>query len=429
MSTPNSELIAGRLVRLEAENISNLVAIDIPLPDDGVVCIGGKNGAGKSSVLNCIAMALGGAEAMPADPIRIGEETGKILLEFEGITIKLKLTLQDDKTVNRYLVIESKDGTKYNSPQALLATLTGKLAFDPLEFSMRKPKEQLAMLHKFLGIDLEPLAAERKKVYDERTIQNRFLAAAEQTAASSTVYPDVPDRLVDVADINKELTAALDNNRKHEALGAAAGVTLLKITERVREVKAAEEALKAAEDALAASVTAHDKARNEFSASKKINTEDIMTRLQTVQQTNAKITSNFAAAEAKERAVSISAVVHALTENLAGIDARKQKMLTEAEYPLDGMGVSDDEVLFQNIRFSQLNDATKIAVSCAMGLSLNPKLKIMLIRQGCHLDDEMLGVVRDMAKQAGALILVERVGEGKECKVIIADGAVKELRT
>ena len=63
-----------------------------------------------------------------------------------------------------------------------------------------------------------------------------------------------------------------------------------------------------------------------------------------------------------------------------------------------------------------------------MGLSLNPNLKLLIIRNGCELDEANLAIVSDMARQAGAQILIERVGEGKECQIIISEGAVKEVR-
>lgn len=428
MSNP-PELLAGRLVRLQAENIQNLVAIDITLPsEDGAVCVGGKNGAGKSSLLNCIAIALGGADEMPTDPIRIGEESAKILLEFEGITVKLKLTLQDDKTVNRYLVIEAKDGTKYASPQKLLDALTGKLAFDPLEFSGKPPREQLTMLHKFLGIDFGPLLAERRKYFDERTVQKRLLDAAATKFAAQLTYADAPSAPVDVATINSELETALAKNRDYDAAIRNAEKTSAALASQRATIEKIRQSLIAEETKLSPLLVADTEAAKVRNAAAKIDTAPIMVRLQTVQQTNAKVAANAAARTLELERDTARAVVLKLTGQIEAIDAQKQATLAAAEYPLDGMSVSDDEVLYEGVRFSQLNDATKIAVSCAMGLSLNPKLKLMIIRQGCHLDDDMLQVVRDMAKQANALILIERVGLGQECKIIIADGNVKEIR-
>ena len=64
-----------RILRLAAENILRLVAVEIS-PDGNLVKITGKNGAGKSAVLNTIWLGLGGGEAQRQlpEPIRHGQE-------------------------------------------------------------------------------------------------------------------------------------------------------------------------------------------------------------------------------------------------------------------------------------------------------------------------------------------------------------------
>ena len=52
-----------RIIRLQAENIKRLQAVEIE-PHGDVVKITGKNGAGKSSVLDSIWMALAGKPSM-----------------------------------------------------------------------------------------------------------------------------------------------------------------------------------------------------------------------------------------------------------------------------------------------------------------------------------------------------------------------------
>ena len=58
---------------LKAENIKRLVAVEIQANGEPVVVIRGRNGAGKSSVLDSIAFALGGKNLQPAEPIRADE--------------------------------------------------------------------------------------------------------------------------------------------------------------------------------------------------------------------------------------------------------------------------------------------------------------------------------------------------------------------
>jgi hypothetical protein len=56
---------------------------------------------------------------------------------------------------------------------------------------------------------------------------------------------------------------------------------------------------------------------------------------------------------------------------------------------------------------------------------MNPKLKIILIRDGSLLDDDSLQMVAEMASEACGQVWLERVGKGAECQVIIEDGAVE----
>ena len=57
------------ITELRAENIKRLVAVRVK-PDGSLVVVGGNNGQGKTSLLDSIAMALGGKDLMPAEPLR-----------------------------------------------------------------------------------------------------------------------------------------------------------------------------------------------------------------------------------------------------------------------------------------------------------------------------------------------------------------------
>ena len=59
-----------------------------------------------------------------------------------------------------------------------------------------------------------------------------------------------------------------------------------------------------------------------------------------------------------------------------------------------------------------------------MGFAANPKLRIVLIRDGSLLDEQSLAAVSAMAEQYDAQVWMERVGEGKEVSVVIKDGRV-----
>ena len=64
-----------KIIRFEAENVKRLKAVEIT-PDGTVQVVTGRNGQGKSSVLDAIFLALGGGDAKKtvAMPIRVGAE-------------------------------------------------------------------------------------------------------------------------------------------------------------------------------------------------------------------------------------------------------------------------------------------------------------------------------------------------------------------
>jgi len=425
------ELVPGRLVRLEAENVMKLNAVEIELPEnDPITVIGGNNGQGKSSLLHCIAIALGGSAELPAEPIQIGKEEAKVVLTFEGIVVKVKLTRGKEGKTNRYLVIESSDGAKYPSPQALLDALTGKLAFDPEEFGRLEGKKQLAAVQKYLGLDFTKLDAERLRIYNDRTLANRDLNQSKtKLAGLPQIFPDVPTAEVTSAAIVQEINAAVSwNNTIHDlkqraltldSQRTALGVTLANVESQIAQLLAGKAELtqkmaKLSEEHQAAKKRADEAVAKDVSA--------LQIKLSEIENTNQKIRSNLSRVAIGETVVEQTKKIIELETKLAELDKTKAAQIAAAEFPIDGLSFSDDGLLVNGVPFEQVNDADRIAVSTAMGMALNPKLKLMLIKRGSLLDDHMLSIVRDMARQGGFQILLEKVGKGKDVRIVIEEG-------
>ena len=151
------------ITSLQVENIKRIKAASIN-PAGELVIIGGRNAQGKTSILDSIEMALAGKSAIPAEPIRRGSETARVVV-----------TLDDGSVVERtftekgsYLVVKRGDGTKAGTPQALLDSLCSKVAFDPLAFMRAKPAEQANQLRGLVGIDFTTQDNARRQAYDYR---------------------------------------------------------------------------------------------------------------------------------------------------------------------------------------------------------------------------------------------------------------------
>lgn len=425
----------SKIVRLQAENIKRLKAVKIT-PDGNVCVVGGANGAGKSSVLDSIMYALAGGKNIPSKPLRNGTKKGTVRLDIAG-------TEHGDLVVERTftekgstLVIKTKDGYEAPTPQSILDAMCGKLAFDPLAFAREKPKDQLATLRELVSVDLSALDNERQSVFATRTSINRDAKQLEGELAGLTLHENAPDAEVSVADLTEKLEeirsinhendlARMDLRNCRDAL-AETQEDAKAITEQIAELK---EQLAKMEKRIAEETKTI--AAKSACVEKLVDADPAPVReqIRTAESTNAMVRANARRAEVDAKLSKVRDKSKALTERLEAIDAEKAAAVAAAKFPVAGLGLSEDGVTLNGVPFEQASSSERIRVSAAMGLAMNPDLRVMLIRDGSLLDESGLAVLGEMAESSDAQIWIERVSVGDEVSVVIEDGSVKEDRT
>jgi len=92
--------------------------------------------------------------------------------------------------------------------------------------------------------------------------------------------------------------------------------------------------------------------------------------------------------------------------------------------PIKGLSVDKDGVTYKGFPFSQLSDSEQLKVSMAIAMAVNPKLKVIRVRDGSLLDEENMKIIREMANNNDFQIWIERVEQG-EVGFIIEDGELK----
>lgn len=414
-----------RIIRLEAENVKRLRAVDIT-PDGNVVTISGRNGQGKTSVLDAIWLALAGKSATKdtSRPIRDGAESARVQLELEEIVVTRTWT---DKGTQ--LKVESAGGTtRFNSPQAMLDGLIGALSFDPLAFAHADPKDQLKTLLGLVQLPFDPedLALERKEVFDERTIVNRNVKQlAGQLAGMPEPPPDLPDAELSAGDIvsairaaeahsaenervTREWNAACDDVPRHEAEVARLREALAEAEARLEEAVSRCEGLGAAVEALEPAPS----------------TADLEAKLADLEATNAAVRDAAARRAVAERLADAEAESKHLTERLAAIDASKGEALAAAQLPVEGLGFDDEGVTYNGVPFQQASAAEQLRVSVAMAMALNPEIRVIRITDGSLLDSGNLALIAEMADEHDFQVWIEKVDESGTIGVYIEDGAV-----
>lgn len=171
-------LAGQKITKLEIEKFKRIAAAVIEIDEnDNLVVLRGENGAGKSTIIDAIESAIAGAAASPPMPIREGETVARVVVTTTDLVISRRWT-HGPKGITTDLEVRARDGKKLPSPQKVLDALYDELAFNALEFESMKPKEQLELLKKLVGIDTAPLDRQRQQIYDARTLVTRELDAA-----------------------------------------------------------------------------------------------------------------------------------------------------------------------------------------------------------------------------------------------------------
>lgn len=395
-----------KILALEVENVKHLKVVSIE-PDGSLVVVGGDNAAGKTCVLDSIEYALNGASSIPSTPIRKGQKKAHIVLDLGDIVVKRTFT---EKGTN--LVVKNKDGATFASPQAMLDKLVGKLTFDPLEFSRMDSKKQAEVLKQLVGLNFNKLDADYKKLFDKRTDVNRQGKTSKASLDTLTFHEGVPETEVSVTELSKQYLEAVSHNRDVMA-------NKIQLADYEREL----------ENAKILVAELEEKIRNEkkkLKGEKKIAEESIKTKMDNAESTNTKIRENVSYKTTEVEVNKLRKQSKSLSDQMIAIIAKKEKDLSEAKFPIKGLGVDGDEVTFSGIPFDQCSSAQQIKISVAMGLVMNPKLRILLIREGSLLDTNSLKIVAKMAEKADAQIWIERVSKGKECSIILEDGSILE---
>lgn len=409
-----------RVVKLSAENYKRLSAVEItPDLDAATVTIAGRNAQGKSSVLDAIWAALSNTAAARGTtttrPIRDGEKTARVTVDLGDIIVTRKW--EGDKNT---LIVESADGARFPSPQKMLDDLIGRLSFDPLAFASLPAKAQQAELLNLVELPFNPveLAAKRKGLFDQRADIGR---EGKQLKGQLDGYPlpaaDLPETELSVSQLVSELRAAQGQEQARVDAERGAERAARVIAEAEETLKIARRDLEVAQERLTGLPEMRDLAAS-LSA--------IETQIDNAESINNSVRTEAERKRIEEKSNAKRVEYKSLTSQLEELDKSKSEALSNAKFPVDGLGFDDDGVTYNGVPFAQASSAERLRVSVAMAMALNPKIRVIRIADGSLLDSENLAVIEAMAAEQGFQVWIEVVDETGAIGVVIEDGAVKE---
>jgi DNA repair exonuclease SbcCD ATPase subunit len=440
-----------RILKLTAEHVKRLKVVEIT-PKGDVVTISGKNASGKTSLLDSIYMALAGKSAIPSQPIHTGCDRARIELDLGAITVERRFTASGTT-----VTVTNAEGASYKSPQKMLDDLLGSLSFDPLQFSRMDARTQYATLRNLvkLDVDIDALDAANKADYDARTEINRqtkqLTARAEAIAVVAAEPVDevyLLDAIEKAGQVNADIQKRQQNRDK--ALQTVSDLAVKqqkardkvtptreraveRISELERQIRTIREEMEAEVSGLMteaqAAVDEADALKARLAAAPPLPTPVVISDLRA--QLDAARVANAAVARLRERDALLlesqqsEAISQGYTAAIAAREKQKSDAIAAADMPVPDLSFGDGAVLYRGLPFDQASSAEQLRVSTSIAMALNPKLRVIRIKDGGLLDDDGLALLGQMAAEKDFQVWLESVKSDDPAAIIMEDGAIK----
>lgn len=417
--------------------VKNLLGIEsLEFSPGAVTVIRGKNGSGKTSVLDAIRAAVGGGH--DATLLRKGSKRGQVVLELEDGAVITKDVSEDRSD----LTVELPNVGKVSRKQAYIDSLVDSLGMNPIDFLFAPDKRRVDLLMQSAAVSLDverlrsiegsgmlALPAQcdpfnaidlvRRKLYDERTGVNRVARELRASvAAMQNALPPVSgdDWETQTAHLEQRLAEAKREaqSKVNEAKRQGAERDLQIREEFTRKLEALRRQLEEERDGQL------ERARAELDATLETLRDLYQPLIDDCQgrlvecRTQAQAERDAAKAREyierqTEKARQAEIQADELTHGLEQLDALKSELL--AGLPVSGLEIREGQILVDGLPFDRVNEARRIRIAIEIAKLRAGRLGLLLVDGMERLDEtsfrEFVGAVQESGLQA----IVCRVSE------------------
>lgn len=395
---------------LEFENVKRIKAVSLEPSQNGLTIIGGKNGQGKTSVIDAICWALGGEKYRPSK----AQREGALLPPNLKVTLSNGIVVER-KGKNSSLKVTDPCGNK--SGQQLLNSFIETFALDIPQFMNCTNKEKANILLRIIGVGdkLAELEDKETETYNRRHAIGQIADQKSKHAAEMTFYENIPQIPITASELisqQQEILARNGENQRKRQLKAQYDFELEQARQKLDEAKRI--------FALAQSnaIMASKSAENLIDES----TAELEKSIAEIDIINTKIRANLDKEKAEEEAKEYKEQYDILSNELDNIRKEKYDLLHGADLPLDNLSVEGGELTYKNQKWDNMSGSEQLRVATAIVRQLNPECGFVLLDKLEQMDTDTLSDFGLWLESEGLQAIATRVSTGSECSIIIEDG-------
>ena len=425
-----------RLAKIYVDGIRCLRAVEIDTTGAEILELTGDNGAGKSSILDAIMIAILGTKSIKranreypkSEIIEKDKKTAiiKVTLESEERTIKIQRTMEKTQTAGLVNKIEITDTSGQKITQKFLDSLINLIAIDPLALSNMTPAEQQEIIKEITGENLEEHENKIQEIENRKNEYNKEITH-KQNAAIELKEKMPKETLLNNTNYEQEINALQKQEQENQQIRtniqqAEHELNTLQtqyknnqnnineINDEIKKLIAKRESLTQQNETI--NIQGKQQQLQQLQQNKPQNTEEI-------QQ---KINKLYSDKEAQTETKRIQAQYETIKQELTNAKEKIQEIKQEKKDAEDAMAQTMQKMPINKMQFNrtkgiiieeipliEMSTAEKINIGLKIAKKTNQQLQTIIIRDGSLLDNNLVKTIQEFAKENETLVLLETV--------------------